>query len=166
MAQARETRFYGPAASWLHGEKGCGSTAQKCCLPGLGLLEVDVVGFAGREPRCACEVKDNPFPVGSGGYGAVGQALAFRSEVPLVYGACGAEEDGEDARHRHLHRNRNVVALLHHIGHRTDTTFDGYIDACRAIFDNFFGRLGIGLLVGHEDAEGRMSMHELREPVG
>lgn len=165
MAQARETRFYGPVESWLRDEKGCGSTAQKYCLSGLGLLEVDVVGFVGREPRYACEVKDYPFPVGSGGYGSVGQALAFRSEVPLVYVACGAAEDGENAWHRQLQRNRNVVALLHHIGHRTHTTFDGYIDACRAIFDHFFGRLGLGLLVVHEDAEGRMSVRKLREPV-
>lgn len=165
MPKAHETRFYQQIETWLQIHKGCTSTKQKHRIGRLSLLEIDVVGFTEDELRYACEVKNYPFPVGSNGYGAVGQALACRRHVPLVYIACCASEHGDNSWHRVMQR-RSILALLKHIEHPPGTTFDDYFNASRAIFDHFFGNLGIGLLVVHEDASEDASgtVHELREP--
>src|SRR2546425_6983131 len=93
--ESGESRWLPSLESWLTSNKGCQHTKAKFLFHGVMQLEGDVVGWLGSSSTVradfGCELKDYPLPIGSGGYGSVGQALMLRRFVSQAYVACAAD---------------------------------------------------------------------------
>lgn len=163
MDAQKEKSFYKPIADWIEREKGCTSGTEHRFLD-LALLTGDVVGEIDGRIAFACEVKLYPYPIGSAGYGAVGQALALRAYSTNVYvGLVASDMDDVGQRSwRHASSTRTAIDLFRRLGITPPRTFEEYLDAVTSVASKFFGDLNLGFLVVHEDERGSCTVHELQ----
>ena len=147
----RERDYYDVVQRWFVEQKGCAPLGVDCKMCDLELLTADVIASKGNL-RYVCELKKYPYPVGSQGWGSIGQALALRREADFVYVGCIASEgrDLESCSWRRVTATRTVQKLLSYVKVRSPDNFEGYCSALGVVFQRFFGDLGIGLLVVQE----------------
>jgi len=155
---AEERAFY-PAVEKYFSNHGMNKTCSEHRFEDLALLTADVVAWRGDDtkakPLAVCEVKLYPYPVGSAGYGAIGQALALRKYAETVYVACVTSASTQSSRTwRKASETRTMRRLLSHCRIRQPENFDDYLGAARRVFEHFYCDLGLGFLVIHDDEAG------------
>ena len=159
-----ESRWHAPVVSWLTRVKGCQHAEPQFLFHGVNLLEGDVVGWVGQQnvtrAEFACELKDYPLPIGSGGYGSVGQALMLSRFVTNVYVGCAAS-GGQGW--QSVIVQPNIRALLRVLDIAPATDFDGYLRVAGQIFRAFFGRHQLGLVVVEREGDAA-TVHEVVQP--
>jgi hypothetical protein len=93
MEKKTEKSFYNDVAQWFRETKQCDDVQIGHKFSELRLLTGDVVGTKAYT-KFACEVKAYPYPVGSQGFGAIGQALVLPADhVYVGYVACASTAD-------------------------------------------------------------------------
>jgi hypothetical protein len=164
----KEKDYYRYIADWFASEKGCDSTGTEHSFDGLEVLTGDVVGKHGDRFTYACELKPYPYPIGSSGYGSVGQALALRKCAAHIYVGCVASEsrDVPDRSWELVSGKRSVAALLQNLNIAAPQSFEEYIGAVRVVFTHFFGVTGLGLLLVREGTDGACNVFQAVSPPG
>jgi hypothetical protein len=159
----KEKEYYTVVKEWFARDKGCVSKGTDYKLDGLGLLTGDIVSSKG-DLLYACELKNYPYPVGSQGWGSIGQALALRQHVDFIYVGCVASEVSASGNNnwRRASATYTMQKLLSHLGIELPQTFDEFRGALESVFRYFFGDLGIGLLVIHETSSGDQGQPSLK----
>ncbi|UCF05211.1 MAG: hypothetical protein JSV33_15035 [bacterium] len=165
-----EKDYYEAVQNWFRKEKSCQPLGVDYKFENLRLLTGDIVAQSGPDIY-ACEIKKYPYPLGSQGYGAIGQALALKRVANYVYVGCIATEISEHI--TYTWQKASSVAttkkLLDYLGLAVPQSYDSYKEVVRIIFNTFFEDLGIGFLVVHEakdplTEEITREVHELVEP--
>ncbi len=147
-----EASYYQVIAKWFELEKDCRPPTTDHPLHGLGLLKGDVWawrrGNTTETPDYVCEVKAYPFPSGAGGYGSVGQAVAFRKFAETAYVACVTAARPVNRSWSHVARpDSDVGKLLSRLGISPPSDFSQYLVAVRQFYTELFSGLGLGLLI-------------------
>ena len=159
----REKDYYGAIQTWFVEQKKCTPIGVDCKMRNLELLTADVI--ASKDNLWyVCELKNYPYPVGSQGWGSIGQALALRREADFIYVGCVAS-DGNESENNSWHRAtaaRTVQKLLSYLDVSSPRNFEEYCGALRVLFQCFFGDLGIGLLVVQESFSEKEDQRHLR----
>jgi len=150
-----EKDYYPCVARWFETQKGCTSVSLEHLFGSSTLLSADVVGWMGEVPQYACEMKPYPLPIGSSGYGSIGQALMLKHYARQVYIGGVASERVELDRGQVIHwervlRKSSTKSLLRLLNLNLPEDFDGLCDAATSIFRTYFGSLGLGFLLVHE----------------
>ena len=146
-----EQDYYDAILCWFQQEKSFEPVGTDYKLEGLGLLTADVLAQR-NNILIACELKNSPYPVGSQGWGSIGQALALRRKANLIYVGCVASDNDESKKSswRLASRKRTVRMLLERLEIDKPETYEDYLQAIGVLFVYFFKDLGLGLLVVHE----------------
>jgi hypothetical protein len=165
----KEKDYYGAIQTWFLEQKKCAPIGVNYKMRNLELLTADVIAMK-ENLWYVCELKNYPYPVGSQGWGSIGQALALRREADFVYVGCVAS-DGDDSENnswRRVTAARTVQKLLSYLNISFPRDFEEYCNALKAVFQCFFGDLGIGLLVVRESYSGNEQQSNFRviEVVG
>ena len=147
----KEKDYYQTVQDWFHDEKSCQPIGIDHKFENLSLLTGDVVAQSGHNIY-ACEMKNYPYPLGSQGYGAIGQALALRRQAHFVYVGCVATEVPEHNIYtwQRASSTSTIIKLLEYLGLTVPQSYDSYKNVVRIIFKTFFDGLGLGFLVVHE----------------
>jgi hypothetical protein len=159
----REKDYYDSVAQWFRVAKGCELTAKEHRFLDLSMLTADIFGKNSGRDAYACELKHYPFPVGSSGYGSIGQALALRGYAQFVYVGCVASDvtdSGSPSRER-VCRNNSIRALLSMLAIPMPSDFSDYCTAASAVFRHFFEGLDLGFLIVYEHHDATVTVHEL-----
>ena len=150
----RETDYYREIESWFKTEHGCQTTQHTFKFHGINLFEGDVVGWSETErpdgADIACELKAFPLPIGSSGYGSIGQALMLQRFARQVYVGCVAEGGPG---WRAVLEQANVQKLIDRLQLAPARDFAGYLRVARDVFQSLFRSHGLGLLVIDDRAE-------------
>ena len=159
----KEKDYYSAIQAWFREDKKCEDIDTEYSFDDLALLTGDVVSSKG-DVVYACELKNYPYPVGSTGWGSIGQALALRQKAHLNYVGCVASDKPGNNNWRRVTAIRTIRNLLSHLDIASPETFDQYRNALERIFLYFFGGLGIGLLVVHESLSDGQKVFEIVAP--
>jgi hypothetical protein len=158
-----EKSFYRPVGEWFQNTWHCENVEEGHCFDGLDLLTGDVVGTqAGTQLRFACELKDLPYPVGSQGYGAIGQALFLPADYVYV-GYVASDLEIPPSR---SWLKASTTRTMKHFFRRHEISVpqnpDQYFKAFARIVDHYCKDLDLGFLVVHERLDGRTTVEEIR----
>jgi hypothetical protein len=157
----REKDFY-PAVAEKFLAMGCAKCEYDHPFEGLELLTADVAAWPNgpdkyRRASHACELKLYPYPVGSAGYGSIGQALALRHNADRVYVGCVASSGvAPDRTWLQASHTPTMKALLRACDAPEVTDFESYRKAVRLVFSHFYRDLGLGLILVHDQADGNL----------
>lgn len=166
-----EKDYYDAILDWFKRKRSYTPVGKDYKLEGLGLLTADVL--AQKDGIfVACELKNSPFPVGSQGWGSIGQALALRRKVNCVYVGCVASDDLGSKKNswKLASSKRTIRDLLDYLMIPQPESYKDYVHAIKGVFTYFFGDLGLGLLVVHElvkssKSKAKLKVEEVVSPV-
>lgn len=158
-----EKDYYDAILSWFKRKRSYTPVGKEYKLEGLGLLTADVLAQKD-SILVACELKNSPFPVGSQGWGSIGQALALRRKANYIYVGCVASDDLGSKKNswKLASGKRTVRNLLDYLKIPQPESYEDYVHATQRVFTYFFADLGLGLLVVHELVKNSKSKAELK----
>jgi hypothetical protein len=150
-----EKDYYPCIVRWLQDKKGCTSASTEHLFQKSALLSADVVGWIGDEPAYACEMKPYPLPIGSVGYGSIGQALMLKHHARRVYVGGIASERAELSRGQIVHwkkflQRSSTKSLLRLLNVDVADNYGELLEVAGVVFRTYFGSLGLGFLLVHE----------------
>ena len=157
-----EKDYYEPIATYFVEQKDCTYPRKDYPISGLTLVTADILGETD-DTRYVCELKPYPYPVGSSGYGSIGQALALRHYADRVYVGCVASDfdDAGDLSWSHVSNKSSIRQLIDILNVKIPEDYESYCTVLLAVYDHFFSDLGLGLLVVHEKGERIFEVDEL-----
>lgn len=155
-----EKHFYPIVKDWLKG-KGYNDRLSSHNFDKCILFNGDVVAWkADRSTGKAdflCELKAYPLPIGSGGYGSVGQVLALRKYARKLYVGCVASKyshsgKGPEISWDHVVNKNSTESLLRVLGiskPSSEKNVEEYYRVAKQVFNSMFSGINIGFIVVH-----------------